>query len=127
MRTVAFYLALTGILLRGLIPVGDMLMFGNPGHPGITIAFCPNASVMSRDVTIDTDGHAHPGSGTVVPHQLCPFAVATAHGLASVIAVHFYPPSFVRPVNAREPVALRVVALRRPPVRGPPASLFVSI
>lgn len=125
MRTAALHLALAGILLRGLIPVGDMLMFGSPGHPGISIMLCPYTTVMSMDMTIDASGHEHAGSGTVVPHSLCPFAVAAAHGMVVAIAIHFHAPTFSRPINDGEPLAYQIATLRRPPVRGPPAALFM--
>lgn len=123
-RAALIWLALAAILFRGLIPDGDMLMTGSAGHPGLSIAFCPHMVAMP----MFGDHHQrHSGSGKAAPDQLCPFAVAAAHGLVSASFSHLAVTAYAPPSPTAEAVSYQAAPLWLPPVRGPPAVLFMSV
>lgn len=118
------WLALAAILFRGLIPDGDMLMTGRPGHPGLSIEFCPHMVAMA---VFGGYHQHHSGSGKTGPDQLCPFAVAAAHGLMSATFSHLLLTHYAPPARTVDVISYRAAPLRLPPARGPPPVLTISV
>jgi hypothetical protein len=113
LRSLALLLALTGVLFRGLIPVGFMPSMLPAADHGVVLVFCNHGQ-------LDVQSQGETGSDHSSTEQ-CPFGAATGPALLGAIGLYSFerPRVDIRPVQR---IALRSpdFAHLQPPPRGPP-------
>ncbi|MDR3418029.1 MAG: hypothetical protein P4L83_17790 [Nevskia sp.] len=112
-RVIAVWLALAGVLYRGLIPAGFMPASGEAARHGTLLALCSHGAL-----------HVHGGDGAHAGYwslDQCPFGAAAGPGLpAARMAWDGAPPPRATPCPHYAHLRIETAALRLPPARGPP-------
>ena len=146
LRLLALWLALSGVLLRGLVPTGFMPGWTQAGDDGSRswLTICPAGELQALLPQSPHAHHHHHHPGMVMAvgaadsgvdhsahrigeaHLGCPFAAAATPTLPLSLAALSLPEGALQFTGAAAPIRVGIPAARRlPPARAPPAGRVI--